>query len=35
MPTSASPRISVDAIISGVHGTHHNDQDVTVERSRA
>jgi len=29
------PEELVDAIISGVHGTQHKDQDVTVERSRA
>ena len=29
------PEELVDAIIAGVHGTQHNDHDVTVERSRA
>ncbi len=29
------PEDAVDAIIGGVHGTKHNDQDVTVERARA
>ena len=29
------PEELVDAIISGVHGTQHNDQEVTVERARA
>jgi DbpA RNA binding domain len=29
------PEELVDAIISGVHGKKHKDQDVTVERSRA
>jgi ATP-dependent RNA helicase DeaD len=29
------PEEHVDAIIAGVHGTQHNDHDVTVERARA
>jgi hypothetical protein len=29
------PEEYVDAIISGVHGTQHNDHEVTVERARA
>ena len=29
------PEESVDAIIAGVHGTQHNEHDVTVERARA
>jgi len=29
------PEELVDAIIAGVHGTSHNDNDVTVERARA
>ena len=29
------PEDAVDAIIAGVHGTLHNDHDVTVERARA
>jgi hypothetical protein len=29
------PEDVVDAIIKGVHGTQHNEQDVTVERARA
>jgi hypothetical protein len=29
------PEEAVDAIIAGVHGTQHNDHDVTVERARA
>jgi len=29
------PEDAVDAIIGAVHGTKHNDQDVTVERARA
>ena len=29
------PEDAVDAIIAGVHGTKHNDHDVTVERARA
>ena len=29
------PEELVEQIISGVHGTQHNEQDVTVERSRA
>ncbi|MBS1121193.1 MAG: box helicase domain protein, partial [Deltaproteobacteria bacterium] len=29
------PEEHVDAIIAGVHGTQHKEQDVTVERSRA
>jgi hypothetical protein len=28
------PEEYVDAIIAGVHGTQHNDHDVTVERAR-
>ena len=29
------PEEHVDAIIAGVHGTLHNDHNVTVERARA
>ena len=29
------PEEYVDAIIEGVHGTQHNEHDVTVERARA
>jgi hypothetical protein len=29
------PEEYVDAIIAGVHGTSHNEHDVTVERARA
>jgi len=29
------PEEHVEAIIAGVHGTQHNEHDVTVERARA